>query len=149
MPKKHSTRCGTRADLSNYTTKESLCVSGTFSGTASSCSVTWNHATSASFPIHQGVREGAILSPLLYSIFVDKFLDLLTTSGVWVTIDTIYCGAQMYTDDLALVDDSPKELQAMLNIMRTYAGKWRYNLNVGMQDGLRRIPPLKSPCKIL
>jgi len=38
--------------------------------------------TSASFPIHQGVRQGAILSPLLYSIFVDKLLDLLSTSGL-------------------------------------------------------------------
>ena len=34
----------------------------------------------------------------------------------------------MYMDDLALVADSPEELQAMLNIMCTYAG---YNLNAG------------------
>ena len=37
----------------------------------------------------------------------------------------------MYVDDLALVSDSPAELQAMLNIVCTYAGKWRYNLNAG------------------
>ena len=97
----------------------------------SSCSVTWNHAISSSFPIHQGVRQGAILSPLLYSIFVDELLDLLTTSGLGVSIDTIYCGAPMYADDLALVADSPEELQAMLNIVCTYAGKWHYNLNAG------------------
>ena len=97
----------------------------------SSCSFTWNHAISSSFPIHQGVRQGAILSPLLYSIFVDELLELLTTSGLGVSIDTIYCGAPMYADDLALVADSPEELQAMLNIVCTYAGKWHYNLNAG------------------
>ena len=35
----------------------------------------------------------------------------------------------MYADDLALVAESPQELQAMLNIVHSYAGKWRYNLN--------------------
>ena len=53
----------------------------------SSCSVAWNNATSASFPIRQGVRQGAILSPLLYSIFVDKLLDLLSTSGLGVRVN--------------------------------------------------------------
>ena len=95
---------------------------------AFSCSVTWNNTISTSFPIYQGVRQGAILSPLLYSIFVDKLLNLFTTSGLGVTIDTIHCGAIMYMDDLTLVADSPEELQAMLNIMCTYAG---YNLNAG------------------
>ena len=36
----------------------------------------------------------------------------------------------MYTDDLALIAESPQELQAMLKIVHSYAGKWRYNLNV-------------------
>ena len=90
------------------------------------CSVTWNHAISTSFPIHQGVRQGAILSPLLYSIFVDELLGILTTSGFGVTI---YCGAPMYANDLALITDSPEEPQATLNIVRIYAGKWRYSLN--------------------
>ena len=95
----------------------------------SSCSVAWNNATSASFPIHQGVRQGAILSPLLYSIFVDELLDLLSISGLGVRANSIYIGAPMYADDLALIAESPQELQAMLNIVHSYAGKWRYNLN--------------------
>ena len=37
----------------------------------------------------------------------------------------------MHTDDLALVADSPEELQAMINTVCTYAGKWRYSLNLG------------------
>lgn len=37
----------------------------------------------------------------------------------------------MYTDDLALVAESLQELQAMLNIVYSYAGKWQYNLSAG------------------
>ena len=95
----------------------------------SSCSVAWNSATSTSFPIRQGVRQGAILSPLLYSIFVDELLDILSMSGYGVRVNSLYIGAPMYADDLALVAESPQELQAMLNIVHSYAGKWRYNLN--------------------
>ena len=35
----------------------------------------------------------------------------------------------MYADDLALVASSPEELQAMLDIVATYADKWQYQLN--------------------
>ena len=94
-----------------------------------SCSVAWNNTTSASFPIHQGVRQGAILSTLLHSIFVDELLNLLSNSGFGVRVSSIYIGAPMYADDLALIADSPQELQAVLNIVHSYAGKWRYNLN--------------------
>ena len=46
-----------------------------------------------------------------------------------VRVKSIYIGAPMYADDLALIVDSPQELQAMLNIVHSYAGKWQYNLN--------------------
>ena len=79
----------------------------------SSCSVAWNSTTSTSFPICQGVRQGAILSPLLYSIFIDELLDILSTSGYGVRVNSIYIGAPtcMYADDLALVAESPQELE--------------------------------------
>ena len=111
MPRKHSTQCGKLFHKGIHMRTWHLVCN------TSSCSVTWNHAISTSFPIHQGVRQGAILSPLLHSIFVHELLDLLTTSGLGETTDTIQCGVPMYADDLALVADSPAELQAMLNIV--------------------------------
>ena len=46
-----------------------------------------------------------------------------------MTIDDVYRGSPMYADDLALVACSPEELQAMLDIVVTYADKWQYQLN--------------------
>jgi len=43
----------------------------------------------------------SIFTSRMYSIFVDELLDL-TNSKLGVTVDTIYCGAPMYGDDLAL-----------------------------------------------
>ena len=116
MLRKPSTQCGMWAYLSssnNYEKGIPMCVWHLLWNwyNKSLCSVTWNHAISTSFLIHQGVRQGAILSPLLYSIFVDELLGILTTSGFGVTI---YCGAPMYANDLALITDSP-EPQATLH----------------------------------
>ena len=50
-------------------------------------------------------------------------------------------------DDLALIAESPQELQAMLNIVHSYAGKWRYNLNASKSFFM--VPPFKNSSKIL
>ena len=80
--------------------------------TSSSCSVLQCGNHSSSFPILQGVRQGAIL---LYSIFVDDLLNTLDHSGLRARIGEVFCGAPMYADNLALVASSPEELQAMLD----------------------------------
>ena len=75
------------------------------------------------------MRQGGILSPLLYCIFVDELLDLLEESGRGAWISDIFCGSPMYADDLALVADSADNLQALLNVVYAYSRKWRYQLN--------------------
>ena len=95
----------------------------------SSCSVLWNGTSSRNVSIRQGVRQGGILSPFLYSVFVDELLDLLVSSRYGACIGDVYVGAPMFADDLALVSESPTVLQSMLDIVSSYAKKWRYRFN--------------------
>ena len=95
----------------------------------STSAVLWNSNTSRSFPVRQGVRQGAVLSPLLYSIFVNDLLVHLESSGLGIHIGNIYCGAPMYADDLTLICNSASDLQAMLLIVSEYATTWRYSFN--------------------
>ena len=44
----------------------------------------------------QGVRQGGVLSPFLYCLFVNQLLDILSASRFGVSIDNIYCGVTMY-----------------------------------------------------
>ena len=92
--------------------------------TSSSCSVLLCGKHSRPFPILQGVHQGAIPSPLLYSIFVDKLLNALDHSRLGARIGEVFCSAPMYADDLAQVASSPEELQAMLDIVSHYASQW-------------------------
>ena len=94
---------------------------------SSTSAVLWDSRISRSFCILQGVRQGAILSPLLhvYSAFVDCLLDQVAASGHGVHIDDVFCGAPMYADDLALVSNSAEDFQSMLDITSNYALLWR------------------------
>ena len=97
--------------------------------TSSFTAVLWDEHPSEFIPIDQGVRQGAILSPLLYSIYVDELLDTLAASGAGAHINSLYVGAPMFADDLALVADSPTSLQSLINLVHSYTIKWRYKIN--------------------
>ena len=106
--------------------------------------VLWDGEQSHPFNIKQGVKQGAVLSPLLYSLFVNDLLVELEHSGLGVRIGSVFCGAPMYADDLALIASSPEDLQSMIDIVAQYATKWRYCLNPHKSKVLvfgSRIPP--------
>jgi len=90
--------------------------------------VLWNSRSSRPFSINQGVKQGAILSPLLYTIYLNDLLIELQQSNLGVKIGDIYCGAPAYTDDLALVASTPEELQKTLDNGHAYSNNWRYRL---------------------
>ena len=57
------------------------------------------------------------------SIFVDDLLNTLDHSSLGARIGEVFCGAQMYADNLALVASCPGELQAMLDVASHYASQ--------------------------
>ncbi len=86
--------------------------------------ILWENCVSHSFSVAQGVRQGAVLSRLLYAVFTSNLLYLLESSGLGVVIDQmeLFVGSPTFADDIALVDSS---LQAMLQI----DFEWRYSIN--------------------
>ena len=96
----------------------------------SSC-VRWNSSLSEFFPIKQGVRQGAVLSPLLYSPgYINDLLYQLEALPGSLFIDNTFCGAPTYADDMALIADSPTVLQCMIDTAASYAMNWHYCFNV-------------------
>ena len=77
-----------------------------YNSAASQVHVLWDCNRSDPYVIEQGVRQGGILSPFLYCVFVDDLLNELTEAGVGASIDGIFTGAPMFADDLALIAGS-------------------------------------------
>lgn len=81
------------------------------------------------FDTDLGVRQGDVLSPLVFSIFFNGLIELLRCKGFGITvIGRKICGL-WYADDIVLLAESADELQAMLSCVDDYCFKWRCSAN--------------------
>ena len=85
--------------------------------------VRWGQARSRSFGIVNGTRQGSVLSPALFSIYMDDLLVNLRRSGVGCHLGNVFCGAVGYADDLLLLAPSRSAMETMLSICEAYAAQ--------------------------
>ena len=78
--------------------------------------VRWNGVLSAKFSIFSGVRQGSVLSPFLFNIYVDDLISELESSGFGCCIGKNFYGCVMYADDVLLMSASVAGLQSMLDV---------------------------------
>jgi len=64
-----------------------------------------------------GTRQGGVLSPLLFSIYIRDLLGAVTSSGVVCFIGDQCVNILAYADDLVLLAPSWHALQLLLNIL--------------------------------
>ena len=72
--------------------------------------------------MHQGVGQGRIPSNEQYKLHLNDLLCTLETSA-------FHCGSLTCADDVMLLSDTSKDLQAQLNITTDYARRQRYQVN--------------------
>ena len=85
--------------------------------------VKWNSKLSEPFSVKNGVRQGGILSPLLFSLYMDELLSELKDSGIGCHIGNHYFGALGYADDLVLICPTKEGLRKLIDICERYAVK--------------------------
>src|SRR5690349_20674722 len=83
------------------------------------------------FPIDTGVRQGCVLSPLLYAMFINGLVKEINALNIGVEIETggEKVSALLYADDIVLMTTDRYKLQQMLDVVANYAKKWRFELN--------------------
>ena len=65
--------------------------------------------------VKNGVRQGAVSSPVLFSVYINDLIEQLRDSGIGCTIGNQYLGCFAYADDHLLLSASRSGLQAMVN----------------------------------
>ena len=66
------------------------------------------------FPVTNGVHQGGVLSPILFTIYFDSLLECLQASGRGCYWDNHFAGALCYADDLTILAPSPDALRKMI-----------------------------------
>ena len=77
-----------------------------------------------------GLRQGEVISPILVSLFLDDielFLQRSLDSGIF--IDDMLLILLLFSDDMALFGNSPKDLQNNLDLLQEYCLQWGLKVN--------------------
>ena len=104
--------------------------------------VKWGDANSSPFGILNGTRQGSVLSPCIFSIYMDELLQELRQLGVGCHIGGMFMGATIYADDVLLLAPCRTALQLMLKVCEDFAV--RNNLQYSSDPN-----PAKSKSKCL
>jgi len=83
--------------------------------------VAWNGVMSEYFLAVNGVKQGGVLSPIIFSVYVDGLLVRLHNSGVGCYIGMQFVGALACADDLTLLAPSSTAMRKLLRICDEYA----------------------------
>ena len=96
----------------------------------------WERHTSRTFHVCNGVKQGAVISPILFAVYYDELIAKLASSGYGCRISQHFVGALSYADDITLLSPSLKGLQYMVNICEEYGKEFHVTFNDKKTTGM-------------
>ena len=83
--------------------------------------VRWNGSLSDKFDVTNGVKQGGVLSPLLFSVYMNDLLCQLRDQNIGCHMNSHFVGAVIYADDITLLGPTRNSVMALLDICSNYA----------------------------
>ena len=81
------------------------------------------------FPVEAGVRQGCILSLILFVIFIDGLVRAVKRARVTSVLEGVKFNILLFADDVVLLAESRQDLQKLLDIVFGYSQRWRFKWN--------------------
>ena len=78
--------------------------------------VKWGSVMSHFYELKAGVRQGGVLSPIVFGIYIDVLVQLVKKANIGCKIGACCAGIFLYADDIILLAPSVQALQSLINI---------------------------------
>jgi hypothetical protein len=80
----------------------------------------------------EGLMQGCVASPLLFTLFISDIMDVITESGIsGIQINDLFTlHMLLFADDMVLLAKSPRALQLKINLLRKYFMNLGLTINV-------------------
>ena len=92
--------------------------------------VKWAKARSGSFQVLCGTKQGGVLSPDFFAIYIDDLIAILKSKGLGCHIIQIFIACILFADDMSLIAPTRDALQQLLNVCASYCLKFCLKFNV-------------------
>ena len=86
--------------------------------------------SSRTYIIQQKTRQGGILSPWLFLVFIDDLIEDLQSLHVRVSLHTVHLGSPMFAGDLAMLLRTKSGLDKLLQTSWEYSEGWQFTFNI-------------------
>ena len=90
-----------------------------------------------------GVKQGGVLSPVLFCLYIDELLLRLTRAGIGCHIGNFYVGTLAYADDVVLIAPTASAMRKMLSICDSFANEYCVSFNAKKSKCLVVFPASK------
>ena len=81
------------------------------------------------FKVGTGLRQGCIVSPLCFNAYINDMAMVIMDKCKGVKVGNESVSILMYADDVALIAETEKDLQAMLNVLHKWCQTWDVMVN--------------------
>ncbi len=104
--------------------------------------VNFNNSLTDWFYTSNGCRQGDVTSPTAFSIVINDLIKELKYMGLGVKVNEMTICVLAYADDIALIADTPENLQKLISKMHEWCNRWRFIINPAKSNVVHfRNPP--------